>query len=341
MYDLAGRVTSEAAVGSSGARRTTVHVLDAAGNVTARTAPTGNVDRISYDALSRPTSVIEGFGSPAAATTSVGYDVVGQQVRVTDELGRVTWTDYNANGLPVRLVEPSTPRHPNLTDRRWQFEYDDQGRMRTLARPGGLRGEYEYFPDGSVQTEVLYGAGRTSIYRLFEYDIAGNVSRANASTFTTSSTVELSWTQRGQLDTSYDVAESGTRSLNAEYTYDSDGLVRQRWDSQRPVHVWDRRVGPRQSQPSPHASVSRVGDGSVDDAVHRGLTRRGSHGHLDTRRSTNLDLRCCGPIDEGHGNWQSIPRQHPSPPRCRVYVRRAGPPRHQVGTDQRGQCAGP
>ena len=62
----------------------------------------------SYDAINRPTQLIEAFGDQnLSRTTQTAYDKVGNVTQVTDALGHITNTTYDELNRATRIDEAS------------------------------------------------------------------------------------------------------------------------------------------------------------------------------------------------------------------------------------------
>jgi YD repeat-containing protein len=106
-------------------------------------------------------------------TTSV-YDVTGNLVRSTDELGRTTWRQYDALG---RLTAETSPLgrfagDPQATTR---TEYDAAGRVTATIDELGRRTDTVYDSLGRKIREIGPDAGLGRPITHYGYDAAGNL----------------------------------------------------------------------------------------------------------------------------------------------------------------------
>jgi RHS repeat-associated protein len=90
--------------------------------------PGGKWINTVYDDNRRKTDVTVGWGTVDAATTSYGYDNVGNATSVTNPLNRTTTTAYDERNRPS-----SVTRLTHTT----RFKYDLAGRKQSVIRPNG------------------------------------------------------------------------------------------------------------------------------------------------------------------------------------------------------------
>lgn len=165
-YDLSGRV---------------IAVEDANGNITKRLLLAGT----GYGGSEA--SVLKEF-HPDSGIKSFAYDVFGRQRKVTDELGKVSWMDYDAMGRLTTLTHPTraanTPGNATGSDQtlidyflydglgqriaHWnnvygpsvkdRTDYDAQGRVIQTIDMADHKTTMSYSWDASIST-ALYGGG--------------------------------------------------------------------------------------------------------------------------------------------------------------------------------------
>lgn len=140
-YNLRGMVGARSAPYLTGATPVfTTTTYDAAGRPRVVTEPDGSTtsttygnwvesttdarglvtDR-SYDGYRQLVQVVERLAVPQ--TTTIGYDLLGQRVRVVDAKGNIATTAYDPLGRRMESQDPDLGL--------WQYDYDDAGRMTT------------------------------------------------------------------------------------------------------------------------------------------------------------------------------------------------------------------
>ncbi|MEU6176090.1 DUF6531 domain-containing protein [Streptantibioticus parmotrematis] len=106
-YDATGDLTSTKDPNG----KTSTRGYDTTGNLTAATDPLGERTTYTYDKDNRELTTVTPRGNaigatPAAYTTSYGYDADGNRTVVTDPTGAVTTTAYDAISRPVKVTDP-------------------------------------------------------------------------------------------------------------------------------------------------------------------------------------------------------------------------------------------
>jgi RHS repeat-associated protein len=178
--DLAGRVVEQSLSGFGMPDSHTTFELDRAGNVVARTSEEGRRTTWVYDAGNRLQSATAYPSASDTITSSYGRDVIGRVTRLTDGNGNSTLTSYNAWGLPTQVVEPSTPLHPNATDRTWTTSYDAAAQPTKIAQPGGVQVTVTYDSLGRTTSQTGSGAGVTSVTETMAWDSVGQLTSMSA-----------------------------------------------------------------------------------------------------------------------------------------------------------------
>ena len=107
-------------------------------SVTYITLPSGKKTRAIYDDNRRKSSVTAGYGTADSATTSYGYDNVGNLTRVTNPRGYATTTAYDERNRPSSINDRG-----QITT----FTYDTAGRKKTINRPNGQVITYEVYDE--------------------------------------------------------------------------------------------------------------------------------------------------------------------------------------------------
>ncbi len=116
---------------------------------------------------------------PAGSMVSYSYDVVGNQIGMTDPRGNSG--NYNGDFTILyeydelaRLVKGHLPTGlENTTKPVVQLEYDARGNLIKRTEPDGGITEFTYTPRNQVSKEITKGAGKSYTTEFF-YDKAGN-----------------------------------------------------------------------------------------------------------------------------------------------------------------------
>jgi RHS repeat-associated protein len=224
-FDAAGRKTAVSVTDPSGATVFAVDqwTYDANSNPVSHTRPNGAADTYVYDKLDRMVQSNSLLISPAVyGTVDVGYDIAGNQARITDPRNNTTTSTYNNWNLLSSTVEPSTATFPALTDRTWSVGYDAGGLPTSESRPGGVSVSRVFDALGRMTQETGSGGASVAATRQFTFDVMGRIATANApanqQTFT--------YDDRGLLRTSNGQSSAGYSS----FIYDSVGRMTGRTD---------------------------------------------------------------------------------------------------------------
>jgi RHS repeat-associated protein len=218
-YDPAGRLT-----GVTTPAGTTSYTVDYDGNITQVTDPRNNVKQISYNPLNEPVVITDpppstnsGIVLPAPVTT-FGYDAAGNQTRMTDGDGNTTYQTYNSWNLPETTTVPATSAYPATADGQTTVSYDQAGRPRHVAEPGGttIDSSYDNLGRLAAQTGTTSISGNTvTTNRSFGYDLDGNLTAIS----TPAGTQNYTYNDMGQLTGS--TGPLGTSG----YGYDTSGRL--------------------------------------------------------------------------------------------------------------------
>jgi RHS repeat-associated protein len=229
--DVAGNEIGTADLNASAAvLRTTTATYDAADRKTTATDARGNQTTWTRDARGAVTQQTEPVTGATTITTSYGYDPAGNATRFTDGRGNAFRTTYNSWNLPESTIEPSTPSHPNPSDRTWVTSYDLLGRVSRIDAPGGVSTTRTYDARDNLASEAGSGAEAATATRTFQYDRADRMTKASV----TGAVNDFTWDDRGDLLT----ATGG--SGNATFAYNSDGRMTQRVDAAgTTTYTWD------------------------------------------------------------------------------------------------------
>jgi len=186
--DALGRVTTSTYRSSDRVLRITApdgsfmnRIYDAVGNMVftveaVSSESHGRRTFTTFDALNRPIAVRDPRPDATSATpvTTYVYDVTGNLIRSTDELGRTTWRQYDALG---RLTAETSPLglfagDPQATTR---TEYDAAGRVTSTIDELGRRTDTVYDSLGRKIREIAPDAGLGRPTTHYAYDAAGNL----------------------------------------------------------------------------------------------------------------------------------------------------------------------
>ena len=163
---------------------TWTYSYDSLGRLVNTTDPLGRVTHNEYDAAGRLTRSVQNYDSARAQnyqnlwniTTVYEYDARGNQIAVTDTLGRITQYSYDDAGRLVTVTDPDGNITTNtynaagqltaVTDplgQVTQYQYDAAGRLVKTTDPLGNAASTAYNTDGTVAstTDTL---GRTTSY---------------------------------------------------------------------------------------------------------------------------------------------------------------------------------
>ncbi len=226
-YDLSGRRTALeklTAVGNVVAQ--IAYSYDANDNVTAVTDANGHTTRATYDSADRLASrtepaVASADGVPQGVpSVSMGYDVAGSPTKLIVGGKQRALQTYNAWGLPVTRVEPTTTAQPNAVDRTWTSLYDGAGSPVVEGAPGDVAISTTYDALGRASRQVGEGADRYAT-KSFEYDLNGRLSKTGSPY----GDLEFWWNDRGQLIDSWQPSQVGDGVDNWHYDYDTSGRL--------------------------------------------------------------------------------------------------------------------
>lgn len=181
--------------------------------------PAGDVTTTTYDAVGNPEQVF----SPAANAAGTAYADAAATAKVP------TWTTYTWDNKPLASVVPVSPNGYS-TLRRTTYDYDAAGRaiaqhVDTVSDTAANARSYTSNNDTVTRTTGYYvndrvkseSAGTRTLS--YEYDLAGNKTRAADSAGTTSGTV----VSRFYLDGSPREVDAGGR--RTAYLYDGQGAM--------------------------------------------------------------------------------------------------------------------
>ncbi|MEV0381262.1 DNRLRE domain-containing protein [Nonomuraea sp. NPDC050643] len=278
-YDGQGRLTAQTGTGAEAATTGRTFGYDAGGRMTSFGSPRGDTtlqydDRgnllTTTGATGAATFTYTSEGLPksrtdATGTTTFGYDVAGRLISTADGLsGRTIDQTYDPAGRPWHTTERGMADYVRRTT-----AYDPFGRVAsdrlTEADPGGggprviLGTEYGYDGDGNITSKKTIsenavsanayaydGAGRLTSWTApdgtvtgYEWDDAGNRTRAGATTFTydqrnaplTAGETAYTYRPRGTMATSARGGVTTTTAFDAFGRKVADAAVDYGYDS--------------------------------------------------------------------------------------------------------------
>ncbi|WP_405894959.1 DUF6531 domain-containing protein [Streptomyces sp. NBC_00104] len=205
VYDKNNRLTST----TDQLSKTTGYAYDADGNLTSRTSPLGNKETWTYDGDGRPLTAVDPRGNasgadPAQYTTTNRYDVAGNLVTVTDPLGGVTSTEYDAVGNATKRTD---------ADKRvTTYGYDRLDRLTTVTAPDGGKTAYDYDAAGNLTKRTDANNHATG----YAYDAARRL---------TSATDPLDRVTSNAYDADGNLTKKTTPRGSTSYAFDARGLL--------------------------------------------------------------------------------------------------------------------
>ncbi len=235
--NLAWHATWNKPVQISSAGVTHTQEIDAAGRVTAitRTAPGAPTTTVLSRVFNGQNLLVSSTDA-RGATTSYGYDNVGNVASVTDSLGRTTlYQNHNAHGQAQRIVRANGGEVARSFDVRGrlvartdsglttQFEYDPAGRFSRITFPDGGWQTYGYTEAGHLVSINNHRSETT----VFTRDAAGEVIAQD--TYNASGTRIKTANRRfdavGRLATQTDSRNNTTRMLYDPATARASGVT--------------------------------------------------------------------------------------------------------------------
>ncbi|MFE7612307.1 DUF6531 domain-containing protein [Streptomyces celluloflavus] len=263
--------------------KTTTYTYDTDGNLLSRTSPLGHKSSWTYDGDGRQATAVDPRGNatgadPAQYTTTYGYDPAGNPTKVTDPLGGVTTTAYDAVG---KVVE-----RKDADGRTTSYGYDGLDQLAKVTAPGGAVTAYGHDKLGNLTKRTdanghVTAYGYDAVHRLtsvtdplerkttYAYDAEGNVTGKTTPRGTTGYTYDprgllskidysdatpdatFGYDDAGQLtaranskvseDFVYDAVGNLTKTRDFAYTYDAAGqmLTRKYSDGNTITYTYD------------------------------------------------------------------------------------------------------
>jgi YD repeat-containing protein len=155
---------------------------DAHGNPYIRRDAAGRATRTWYDELNRAISVTANYqpdrpqndAGQYNLVTMYGYDEMGNRAWVTDTLGHVTWTQYDALNRAVTVTQNylagELTNHLGQYNLVTTYEYDALGRQVAIVDPLSRRTRVEFDQVGRTLAQIDPLEQRTE----YAYDVLGN-----------------------------------------------------------------------------------------------------------------------------------------------------------------------
>jgi RHS repeat-associated protein len=229
-YDVLSDIVKVQNLSATGNILTTqTATYDGDGNMLLATDPRGNTTRFSYDATGLLHKEVQPVSATSSITTSFSYDAAGNETRFTDGRGNSWIYTYNPWNLQQTEIEPATQAYSNAYDSTFTTTYDADGRQVKQAQPGGVTVQTSYDPMGDVTRQSGQGADAPTATRMFNYDLAGNMTSA-ATQADQQQTVQQTGQSRGTSETfSYndrgEVLTANGSAGSSTLGYNGDGLV--------------------------------------------------------------------------------------------------------------------
>jgi YD repeat-containing protein len=130
------------------------------------TTPIGIVTKNIYDANFRKTSTTQASGTSLAATTTFGYDPVGNPTSVTDPLNHPTTTAYDTRNRKITVAD--------ALNQMTQWFYDEASNVKSIQRADGTTESKTYDQMNRVLTDTVPQTNTVSVTTTFTY-YPGNV----------------------------------------------------------------------------------------------------------------------------------------------------------------------
>ncbi|MFD6286345.1 DUF6531 domain-containing protein [Streptomyces sp. NPDC060205] len=280
VYDKNNQLTSS----TNQLSKTTTYAYDADGNLLSRTSPLGNKESWTYDSDNRQATAVDPRGNatgadPAQYTTTYGYDLAGNLTTVTDPLGGVSTTAFDA----VNNVVKQTDADKRVT----AYEYDKLDQLTTVTAPGGAVTTYGHDKVGNVTLRTDANDHKTT----YDYDAARRLTtvtdpldRVTTYGYDADSNLVKKTTPRGSTSYTFDPRGLPTKidysdsTPDATFGYDAAGQLTARANSKISEDFVYDEVG--------NLTKTR-GFAYTYDAVGQMLTRKYSDGNTITHTYDN------------------------------------------------------
>ncbi|MGW7363622.1 LamG-like jellyroll fold domain-containing protein [Streptomyces sp. NPDC054841] len=207
--------------------RSTTWKLDQRGLPLSMTDPNGSTTDYGYDEAAQQTTVTEpavnaeqngGTAVSVRPVSMTGYNTFGETTEVSDPLGNVSVTAYDAEGQESSTTMPNytPPGGTPITAMAWN-EYNKLGQVTAEVDPLGNRTTYTYTQLGDLASVTESGGGTTK----YTYDTNGDQLSA---TRPNGARQESTWDYLGNELTSTDIVRQPTqRAFTAINEYNAPG----------------------------------------------------------------------------------------------------------------------
>ena len=219
------------------------HEYDGNGNRTRSLDAENRETRFAYDPANRLAARTDGYGTPAAATTTFKYDPSSNPTEERDARATALGEPFS-----VRRTYDELNRLTSMVDGEahvTRYSYDPEGNKTLETEPKGQKTAYEYDEQGKltkvIQPEVdVAGGGTSSPVTRHVYDPARNHIRQ---TDANGHVVEMAYDKLNRLTTM--TQDPGGLNLVTEHEYDANGNETKLDDPKgQTVTTHLRRAGP-------------------------------------------------------------------------------------------------
>jgi RHS repeat-associated protein len=145
--------------------------LHTTNSVYTHTSRTGIVTSNIYDQNFRKTSVTQASGTSLAATTTFGYDAVGNLTQVTDPLSRVTLNGYDARNRKTATTEA----YGTNVQRTTVWHYDGASNIFQIDRPDSTSETKGYDALNRVVWDTVPQTSTINLTTWFGYNPSGTI----------------------------------------------------------------------------------------------------------------------------------------------------------------------
>ena len=152
--------------------------------------------------------------------TAYEYDMIGNQVKVTDPSGRVTTAQYNALGQNTKVTGVAKNSSDNIVK---TFTYDLAGNQTSVTDGNGFTTNYTYDNLNRLK-QITQTVGSETYTTKYDYDLEEGGYIKNKVTDANGNADESWFDVAGRLVKEY---SSGTKSMSTSYAYNANNAVTQ------------------------------------------------------------------------------------------------------------------